>query len=164
MKLSFFLNKVLVIQNEFQQDRKAHIFTPRRIMHLGNLSWNMGRLCALNFKHTTTNVFLVRHNIQVTTQNAPTTLYKIFFSSFCKTSNQIVLYSNNIDSYLIPNAPSNFSKSDLINLLLNHEIFHFLQCNELSTLYNINCLNEIAAYAFAREMHNMHSHQLVCTY
>lgn len=157
MKLSFFLNKLNVIQNEFRLDHKNHIVNSKNITRLGNLSWNVGILCALEYSHTTPQDFISQHNIQVITKNIPPLLDKLLFSSFDKTCNQIILYMDTIDMYISSHAPIGVSKSLLIDLLLSHEIFHFLQCNKHSVLYNTSCLNEIAAYAFAKSICNMHS-------
>lgn len=157
MKLSFFLNKLQVIQNEFRLDSKNHILHTKSILHLGNLSWNIGLLCALNYRHMTPQDFIKHNNIQVLTKNAPTLIDKILFSSFDKTSNQIILYMDTIDWYLTSHAQIGLNKTLLINLLLSHEIFHFLQCHNHCILFNISCLDEIAAYAFAKSICNMHS-------
>lgn len=156
MKLSFFLNKLEVIQNEFSSDYKNRIVTIKNIWKLGNLSWNIGILCALNYKYTTLQEFITHYNIKVITKKAPPLLDKLLFSSFDKTSNQIILYMDTIDSYIISYAPLGVDKNYLINLLLAHEIFHFLQCNNHCVLFNMNCLNEIAAYAFAKSLENMY--------
>jgi len=164
LKLSFFLNKLEVIENEFQQDHKSHSLPTKNIFQLGNLSWDMGTLCALNFGHTSIQNFITHNNIHVTLKNSLPHFGKMFFSSFIKSSNQITLYIDSINSHLIPYAPYNFTRSDIFNLLLSHEIFHFMQCNNLCALYNNSCLNEIAAYAFAKQIHNMHSNSKFCTY
>lgn len=149
MKLSFFLSKLLVIQNEFSIYNKKHI---KNILTAGNLSWNIGILCALDYCHTTPQNFITQHNIQVITKNAPVLLDKLLFSSFNSISNQITLYTDAIDSYLTLHAPTGLDKTSFTNLLLSHEIFHFLQCNNFCVLFSMSCLNEIAAYAFAKKI------------
>lgn len=149
MKLSFFLSRLLVIQNEFRIDGKSHI---KNILSAGNLSWNTGILCALDYCRTTPQDFIAQHNIQVVTKNAPILLDKLLFSSFNSISNQITLYTDAIDLYLTLHAPIGLDKTSFTNLLLSHEIFHFLQCNNFCVLFSMSCLNEIAAYAFAKKI------------
>ena len=155
MELSFFLNKLQVIQNEFRLDHKNRIVTSKNIIRLGNLSWNIGTLCAFNYPYSSPQNFITYHNIHVVTKNTLPLVDKLLFSSFDKTCNQITLYMNTIDTYLVSHAPLGITKSFFIDLLLSHEIFHFLQCNKYCVLFKTSCLNEIAAYAFTKNIYNL---------
>lgn len=154
MQLSFFLPKTHVIQNEFNINPQCRRVNKKNIFNLGNLSWNMGMLCALNFPHVTSREFIASHDIKIITKDIVPILNKILFSSFDASNNSIILYPNMIDKYFVPSAPSNFNHNHCIDLLLYHEIFHFLQCTNQCPLYKINCLNEIAAYSFTRKVYS----------
>lgn len=156
MEIPFFLSKNEIIYNEFKQYKKCQNLSFNEIISLGNIAWHTGILASLNTPKIP--IFELISDNDITLNASCYTLPKnrIIFSSYNYLDNNITLYKNTIEKYFIPSIPAKYTSYSnyeyAISLLICHEFFHFLQCHNLYSLsiYPLDCLNEIAAYSFAR--------------
>ena len=150
MKLSFFLDKNDVIQNEFNLDYGYKKYSEKSIFLLGNMAWDIGVLTALNGSSFA--------RLNTVTKSSIIVPSNIIFSDYNSISSIITLYKDTIMEHFLPNVPSKYSSfSDYDNavyLLKLHEYFHHLQCTNFNSIsvFRMNCLNEIAAYAFSQKI------------
>ena len=161
MYLPFFLSKNEVIYHEFRQHKNYRNLSLNDIISLGNIAWHTGILTSLNMPKTSIFKLICDNNITLTTSFCASPTNRIIFSSFNHLDNSITLYKDTIEKYFIPSIPSKFNSysnyENATNLLILHEYFHFLQCNNFYSLnvYRLNPLNEIAAYSFSRNISNI---------